>query len=284
MAQSPNSSQSFALTPEQLGAFADRGVVRVPGLLSAEAVRRAREAALEPLARLGLWRDGGWRLDAVPRPVWPATGLKTSKAIGNKRPEIEALLEEPKLIAAVDALLEGHRWDRKVFKRPQVLFTLPNIDVWRIPPGWHADGPRLAGGGSPGVQLFACLDHVAPGGGGTVVVAGSHRLMNDEGRFLRARDLTAGLKHEPFFRELFAGRASADDGLPKARIGDVLLEVLECVGAPGDGYLIDLRVLHTGAPNASDRPRMMVTHRFMRSDALREMAEAYGWNEGDASA
>ena len=277
MAQFPNTHNQFALSPEQREEFAERGVLRLPGLLSDDAVRRAREAALEPLTRLGLWRDGGWRLDALPRPVYPSTGLKTSKAIGNKRPEIEALLEDPALLAAVDALLEGRRFDRNIFKRPQVLFTLPNIDVWRLPEGWHADGPRLASGQSPGVQLFACLDHVAPQGGGTMVVAGSHRLMNGEGRFLRARDLTAGLKRETFFRELFAGRGSLDDGLPKARIGNVPVEVVECVGEPGDGYLIDLRTLHTGSPNASDRPRMMVTHRFMRADVVRELAQAYGW-------
>jgi hypothetical protein len=227
---------------------------------------------LVPLAELGLWRDGAWRLDAFPRPQWPATGLKTSKAIGNKRPEVEALINGADLLAAVDQLLDGHAFDRRVFRRPQVLFTLPNIDVWRLPQGWRADGPR-----------FRSLDHVGPGGGGTTVVAGSHRLANDTGRFLRASDLTQILKREPFFRELFAGRGGEDGVLPRARIGDVPVEVMELTGAPGDVWLIDLRTLHTGAPNAADRPRMMFTHRFMRADLLREMAQAYGW-KGDGAA
>ena len=279
MSQNPTHPHDrFTLSPEQRAAFADRGVLKLPGLIPLETVRRAREAVQAPLAQLGLWRDGAWRLDALPRPQWPATGLKASKAIGNKRPEIEALIEEPDLMAAVDDLLDGHRFDRQAYKRPQVLFTLPNIDVWRLPDGWHADGPRLAGGGSPGVQLFGFLDEVGPGGGGTAVVAGSHRLANDAGRFLRARDLRNALKREPFFRELWSGRGG-DGGaaLPSARIGDVLVEVMELTGAPGDAWLIDLRILHTGAPNAADRPRMMFTHRFTRVDAMREMAEAYGW-------
>ena len=234
MAQFPSTHNQFALSSEQREEFAERGVLRLPGLLSDDAVRRAREAALEPLARLGLWRDGGWRLDALPRPVYPATGLKTSKAIGNKRPEIEALLEEPALLAAVDALLEGRRFDRNIFKRPQVLFTLPNIDVWRLPEGWHADGPRLASGESPGVQLFACLDHVAPQGGGTMVVAGSHRLMNGEGRFLRARDLTAGPEARAVLPRAVRGPAERGRRLPKRQIGDVTVEVMEITGAPGD--------------------------------------------------
>jgi hypothetical protein len=278
VAQSPtNIPKRFTLSPEQRATFAEHGVLKLPGLISTERVRRAREAVLVPLTQLGLWRDGAWRLDATPRPQYPATGLKTSKAIGNKRPEIEALIDEPDLLAAVDQLLDGHGFDRRVFKRPQVLFTLPNIDVWRLPQGWHADGPRFASGVSPGVQLFGCLDEVGPGGGGTVAVAGSHRLANTESRFLRARDLTQILRREPFFRELLAGRGGEGGLLPKARIGDVPVEVVELTGAPGDVWLTDLRVLHTGAPNAADRPRMMFTHRFMRADLLREMAEAYGW-------
>jgi hypothetical protein len=268
---------NFTLSPEQRAEFAERGVVKLSGLIPPETIRRAREAVLAPLAQLGLWRGGAWRLDTMARPQWPATGLKTSKVIGNKRPELEALIDAPDLLAAVDQLLDGHRFDRSVFKRPQLMFTLPNIDAWRLPQGWHADGPRFASGVSPGVQLFGCLDEVGPGGGATVVVAGSHRLANTEARFLRARDLTQILRREPFFRELMAGRGGEDGVLPKARIGDVPVEVLECVGAPGDVWLTDLRVLHAGAPNAADRPRLMFTHRFMRADLLREMAQAYGW-------
>src|SRR5207237_1936970 len=126
---------------------------------------------------------------------------KTSKVVGNKQPELEALIEEPALCAAVDALLGGRPFDRSIHKRPQVLFTLPNADVWTLPPGWHTDSPRLASGQSPGVQLFAFLDHVEPRGGGTLVVAGSHRLMN-EGRSITAKDLMARLRREPFYAAL----------------------------------------------------------------------------------
>jgi len=52
---------------------------------------------------------------------------------------------------------------------------------------------------------------------------------------------------------------------------------VELCGAPGDAYLVDLRVLHAAAPNASDRPRMMATHRFIREGVEQELAEAFGW-------
>lgn len=282
MAQSQDTSNPFTLSAEQLDAFAERGVIKLPGLMSAEIIQRAREAVLARLATFGLWRDGAWQLDAVPRPASPANGLKTRKVIGNKRPEIEALIEDPALLAVVDQLLEGRKFDRRIFKRPQVLFTLPNADVWRVPDGWHTDGVRLASGMRPGVQLFGFLDHVDAGGGGTVIVAGSHRLAND-GRYLRQRDLLSVLRREPFFRELLAGRGGEGGELPRARIGDVLVEVMELTGAPGDAWLIDLRTLHSGAANAADRPRLMFTYRFWRRDALREAAQANGWIEKNSS-
>jgi Phytanoyl-CoA dioxygenase (PhyH) len=274
-------SRSLILTPEQLDEFDRRGVLRVSGLLSTDRVRRAREQVQRRLARLGLWREGAWCLDAIPRPEWPATGLKTSKAIGNRHPDLVALLEEPALRCMVDALLEGAPFDRTLYKRPQVLFTLPNSGAWTVPTGWHVDIPRFATGRRPGVQLFAFLDTVAHRGGGTLAVTGSHRLLN-EGRSIRVRDLKRLFCRDAFFRELYAG--AQELGEDRARllgrtsiVADVALEVVELTGAPGDAYFTDLRVLHTAAPNAADRPRMMATHRFVRADVMQELAEANGW-------
>jgi len=269
------------ITPDQRDDFNRRGLLRLAGLLSADRVRRAREQVQRRLERLGLWRDGAWRLAEFPRPQWPAAGLKTSKAIGNRRPDLEALIDEPALLAAVDALLDGRGFDRSVYRRPQVLFTLPNADHWTVPTGWHVDVPRLASARRPGVQLFACLDAVEPGGGGTVAVAGSHLLLN-EGRVIRAQELGRLLRRRAFFRELYSDApAEAEDRLRLLNrlggAGDVALELVELCGAPGDAYLVDLRVLHAAAPNASDRPRMMATHRFIREGVEQELAEAFGW-------
>ena len=266
------------LTPEQRTEFDRAGVLRLEGLLSAEGVRRAREAVLRPLARLGLWRDGAWRLDAAPRPTWPAAGLKTGQAIGNKHPELAALTAEPAVAAVVDTLLDGRPFDRTIQKRPQVLFTLPNADQWFVPNGWHADYPRLASGQGGGVQLFAFLDVVAPGGGGTVVVAGSHRLLN-QGRDLRMQDLKRLLCREPYFRRLYADTQDDRSALMNAvgEVEGVALKLVELTGAPGDAYFVDLRVLHAGAPNAAARPRMMLTDRFVPADMVGELARAFGW-------
>ena len=267
------------LTPEQCDQFSRRGVLRMDGLLSPSAVRRARDFVLRRMEQLGLWKDGAWRLDHRPRPQWPDSGLKTSKVVGNKHPQLEALVEEPALRAVVDMLLGGRPFDRKMHPRPQLLFTLPNADAWVLPAGWHADAPRLPSGEAPGVQLFACLDHVAPRGGATLAIAGSHRLL-DDGRCIRAKDLRRELSREAFFRPLWGPQPvpwADDQPLPRGMVGDVALEIMELTGAPGDAYLIDLRTLHSGAPNAADRPRMMITDRFIPTHLAEEIAQVYGW-------
>ena len=109
------------------------------------------------------------------------------------------------------------------------------------------------------------------------MVAGSHRLLN-QGRVILAADMRRLLCREAYFRDLYA------EGPDRARllgrvgaVGDVALEVVELTGAPGDAYLTDLRLLHSAAPNASEHPRLMATHRFWRADVIAELAQAHGW-------
>lgn len=269
-----------SLSEEQRLRWERDGVLKLEALLDQAAVARAQDAVLAALARLGLWRDGDWRLDARPRPTWPDQGLKPARDIGHRHPEVEALIRQPALKAVVEQL-GGAEFDRKIYPRPQVLASLPNIGRWRLPDGWHTDMPRLARGGSPGVQVFMFLDSVRPRGGGPLVVAGSHLLLND-GRNMKVNEITATLRREPFFHGLFGSgvEATEHDPLPSACVRDVRLEVVEIVGEPGDVWLMDLRALHAAAPNALDRPRLMATHRFVRAERMPEIAEAFGWKAG----
>jgi hypothetical protein len=253
---------------QQLDEFDRRGVLRLPDLLCADRTRRARDHVLARLERLGLREEGKWCLDRWPKPRWPDTGLKASR-IGNRHPEVEALIEDPALLAVIETLLEGSPPDRTLFKRPQLLLTLPNADTWSLPTGWHVDAPRLASNRRPGVQLFAFLDTVEPEGGGTLALGGSHRLFN-EGRVIRAKELA---------------RLLCRHGLPRCPpqpgaapgAADAHLEIIAMSGKPGDAYVIDLRVFHAAAPNATQHPRLMATHRFWRADVIPELESAFGW-------
>jgi hypothetical protein len=264
---------SFQLTKEQRETFAARGLVRFDKMLPLERITRARQAVERAFEPLGWWRDGAWRFEERTKPRYPDKGFK-SKQLGNKHNETIALLDEPALIDAADALLEGRAFDRSIYRRPQVLVTLPNADEWKAPTGWHVDAPRVESGQSMGVQMFTFLDVVEPGGGGTCVIAGSHRLLNDRGA-MRNRDIALGLREHKFFQEIYAGAPSSLRGMA----GEVPVELVELTGAPGDVWFMDLRILHTGAPNALARPRMMATHRFIRTDMLAEFAAAFGWEE-----
>lgn len=258
-----------SLSSKQIEAFSRDGVLRLQGLLRPEAVGAARETVLGQLGKLGLWDGAAWTLPQDGRRV------KVAREIGHRHAAVEALIAEPPVLALVDELLAGRPFDHAVYKRPQILFSLPDALTWTLPGGWHTDSPRLASGERLGVQVFTFLEPVAAGGGGTVAVAGSHRLLND-GRTRTPREVNRALRQEAFFRPLYAQSGLTD--LPRGSVGEVALKVVELTGKPGDVWVMDLRVLHSVAPNAADRPRIMVTHRFLRADLMGQVAQAYGWS------
>jgi hypothetical protein len=282
-------TRHFSLSPEQLEQFERQGVVRLEGLFSAEGVRCAREAVLRRLAKAGITQAGGWRLDdprwdafRASNPWFRVSNPLPSAMIGDpqRSAEVEALGREPALAAAADALLGGRGFDRGGQQRLRVLLNVPDPGAWTMPTGWHADSPRLASDERPGLQLFAFLDVVEPDGGGTFVMAGSHRLLN-KGRFLTVRQVADGFQRHAFFKrfdpEAPAGAEERSSLMSETQLdGDIELKVLELTGQPGDAYFTDLRLAHCGRPTYADHPRMMVTRPFARADVRREAHEAVG--------
>ncbi len=248
--------------------FQDRGVLRLENLLPAAKVASACRAARARMALAGIWKDGTWQVEHL-RNAPLNEGAKLGRQLKGC-PEFDDLLndEVPQVVAD---LLDG----QKTFAGmdvPQPLFTLPNADSWSVPHmAWHLDAPRLPDWGTPGVQIFTFLDTVAPTGGGTLVVSGSHRLLNGSER-ISSKEVKRRLKSEPYFHGLMS-ESTTDRQRLLHEIGfcqDVELQVVELSGKPGDVYFIDLRVLHAGAPNATSTPRMMLTRRFFL-EAVREM-------------
>ena len=45
-----------------------------------------------------------------------------------------------------------------------------------------------------------------------------------------------------------------------------------------DAWLMDLRLLHSAAPNAAPTPRMMATWRYFRAELVEEIAAGFGWD------
>jgi hypothetical protein len=265
------------ITASQREAFDARGLIRLERFLPAEKVARAREAVLRALGRQGVWRDGTWHLDELPPSTAPNAGASLVRGAKRCQEIVDLITGEVRQVVA--GLLD-ERLAFPMTEYPQILFTLPNAASWTVPHNiWHLDVPRLPDCGIPGVQIFTFLDTVSPGGGGTLVVAGSHRLLNESKR-VSSKQLKKRLKREPYFRELmskdFADRHRFIH--ESSRVGDVELQVVEMHGEPGDVFLMDLRILHTLAPNAARVPRIMVTQRFLL-ESLR--GAVYGGADSD---
>ncbi|GAA2759356.1 hypothetical protein F4554_003976 [Actinopolymorpha rutila] len=172
---------------------------------------------------------------------------------------------------ALDELLGPDNWRRpRNWGRPLVTFPLPDTS-WDVPyMSWHTDGLGSADD-LQAVTIFTFLAPTAPGGGGTVVVAGSHQLVRrtvaaagPDAR-LRSSELKARLaSRDVWLRDLWTQNASGDrrrrylhDG---AVVDGVPLHVAELTGEPGDVILMNSRSLHAPAPNVLDTPRMMLVH------------------------
>ncbi len=258
----------YEIESSQLDAFRKQGVIRLRGLLPVEKIARAREAVFHRMQDAGIWKNGKWKIGHL-REAPINEGAKFARRLKGCV-EFNELVNE-QVPHVVGRLLDGQPTFCGM-DVPQPLFTLPNADSWQVPhAAWHLDVPRLQQCGIPGVQIFTFLDTVSPTGGGTLVVAGSHRLPNGSDR-ISSKDVRRKLKNEPYFRDLMSkGVGERNRFIREAGYcGDVELQVVELCGEPGDVYFIDLRVLHTASPNATEVPRIMLTRRYFLT-ALRDM-------------
>lgn len=261
---------------ELKAALAERGVALAPRLVPETVLAPARERVYGVLSEAGLWRDNAWAgpdLDVGDGARRIAAAIKRARRCGRTR-EFGALFTED-VRAAADALTDGRpmtAWGPPA----QLLFTPPGAGAWEVPHRmWHLDLPRLGEREAPGLQVFTFLDDVPPRAGGTLVAAGSHRLLAD--RVLSSKQTKRQLRRLPWFRDLMR-----DSGQPRERYLDeacdvdgVPLQVAELCGSAGDVWFADPRLLHTLAPNASARPRLMVTFRLLFEGYEKRMLDAY---------
>ncbi len=250
--------------------FQTRGLIRCEGFLPAAKVALAREAILQQLEQAGIRHADRWDLEKREPNALAEVGKGLTNAFKGHEVLIDLVADE--IPQVVTELLDGHS-TFPMTGYPALLFTLPNAASWFLPHNnWHLDLPRLGDGKIPGVQIFTFLERVVPGGGGTLVVAGSHQLLNERKR-ISSQQLKQRLKQEPYFQKLMA-QESADRHRfldEVGQVGGVKLQVVELHGEPGDVYFMDLRLLHTAAPNAAALPRIMLTQRYLLETARRQL-------------
>ena len=252
---------TFTLTSDQRAEFEARGVLRLPGFHGLDTVAPMAAAIWADLtARLGMarGRPETWTTP-MPAHFQALTGRGVFNALGS-----------PDLRRLANALLGEGAWDEpRLWGQPLVTLPTPRPVLPR--PSWHFDLPGAAYQPPlPGLRVFTVLEPLGPGGGGTLVVTGSHRL---------ALDLTraAGPISSPVLRKtlraadpwLTAVIDAATDQVgalmaAPAVVGGIPLAVEQITGEPGDLILMHPLMLHGVAHNGSDRVRMMVTSTVWR--------------------
>lgn len=239
----------------------DRGLVKLDGFIPKAQVALARDLICEVAEKYGLYSEGNWKRSASR--FSDAKPFRAAINELNHADHFPSLISEEVIQIACD--LQGE----VVAPLPpgqQILFTLPSTASWSVPNDvWHVDIPRLGKLGVPGLQVFIFLDDVEPKGGGTLVLSGSHQLLNSS-RVMRSKELKRTLGVEPYFRNLFDRERPPINKLEDTMgsVDGVNLEVVELTGASGDVYMMDLRTLHTPAPNSSNTARLMLTCRLPR--------------------
>ena len=125
-------------------------------------------------------------------------------------------------------------------------------------------------------MLFTFYSSVGPRGGGTLLLAGSPRLV---ARYITARaeagtpdslPLTDGLAQwHPWLAEMM--RSGAVDARPTAtlmasavEVHGIPVQIIELTGEPGDAVLCHPAMLHAVSANSAPQPRIMRRTNFRR--------------------
>lgn len=205
-------------------------------------------------------------------------------ARAKRDPTVRAMFGE-QLCTFADALLGEHWVTSPAFGN--LLVDFPHAERWRLPGRdgfWHSD---LGASSSktdplPTLRAFVLFGDVPPGGGGTLLVAGSGRMI---ARFVTAHPEVAG-SHKaardwhrtiPWLRDLTLAAlptapSDREDGERRRRFMEEITDVdgiparvVEACGRAGDVFVCHPWTIHCKPPNASDRPRFLRAPTLVRT-------------------
>jgi hypothetical protein len=242
--------------------FDATGVVRLDAAFTPEEAAAMRSVAWRYAER----KAAGLRIDDPT--TWPQgqpplswKGLKGNRAFA-------PLTRNHAVSGALDAIFGVGGW---IPPRPgaQMLVTFPSPGPWTLPDGWHMDcgfeqptWPVFA------VKLFAFFGDVGPEGGGTMLLPGSHRLVDryrkglPPGTGAGATNWRPFMRQDPWLAQLLEGANQPDGGRSLVGrshdIDGLPVEVVELTGRQGDVIIAHLHVFHSASPNTGQHPRQML--------------------------
>jgi hypothetical protein len=208
--------------------FLEQGYARLAGAFPGDV---AAAVAAE------VWAELGRRYGMSPHDRTTWTTIQPSGLGGLRKRKVFDALATPAVIATITELLGTDTWPHP-YSWGDPLVTMPAPGLWTMPDtGWHIDFPARS---NLRLKWLAYLAPVLPEGGGTVVLAGSHRLVE---QFLRANPTDPG-------RSATVRKAALAAGLGAP---------VELTGEPGDMVFLHPHLFHAPAPNHSTSPRLMAT-------------------------
>lgn len=243
------------------GTFENTGILRLPGAFSLSDAQQMQHRLWEQLTA----KHGIQPQEPATWTVSQPTGFQSLTRSG-----AFASFAAPKLLEAIDTIL-GPLWERPDhWGTPLITFPKPAGMAWSLPGRlWHLDFPaRRTNNTLPGLRAFAILAPVAPCNGATLVLEGSHRLIErlidsgeaGEGNSSAIRQKLAR-KHR-WLRTLWSDDDSPDripaymtEGI---ELEGIPLKVAELTGQPGEAILMHPWTFHTASPNCGATPRMIL--------------------------
>lgn len=252
---------------ELASTFERDGHVTLRGAFDAAAAQRMSEA---------IWNYCQSRTEIMrPDPsTWPTgapDGISFKKL--KRHSTFRAVLESADTRRALDEIFtEGWEPTRS---GAQILFSFPDTprEGWRVPSHlWHMDAPFVAEvSPPPAVKLFSVVEPLPPRSGATMVIAGTHALQADYARTAPQEDRTGDKqtwhrfmrRTDPWLARFLDNDDSADRNTllgTTQMIDGRQVELRELTGEPGDVHICHINLFHSVAPNASDRPRVVITH------------------------
>ncbi len=267
------------LTEQQRKEFFDRGFTRVSNAFS-------QEAAAAMVARFWsfLEEKQGVRRD---EPATWVEGLVFGISDLKHEPEFQQI-GSTVTVSVLDDLLGKDNWQRPS-TWGQILATFPATDrTWSwnslfqgsvdVPTvQWHTDYEyTMPPDEIAGVQVFALLANLESGGGGTLVIEGSPRVIRN---FIRDQPSTmlqkkrkrvrlALMDSDPWFQSISepTSLARPEDWMAEQRtvIDGHPVAVTQITGKAGDVVFCHPWLLHSISPNCNETPRLMCTQRIRK--------------------
>jgi hypothetical protein len=248
--------------------FEATGVVRLQGAFAPEQAAAMREA---------VWRHAERQAGLHPGDPASWAGSPVVNWQGLKRdPAFTPLADNQSVSDALDVIFGVRGWQRPR-AGAQILFSLPEPGPWMLPDAWHIDcGFEQATWPVRSVKLFAFFGEVSPRGGGTMLLPGTHRLVNRYREGLPTSSAGAGkenwrpfMRHHPWLARLLDGAGLPDHGRSlvgaAGEVDGVPVQVVELTGSPGDVVVTHLHVFHARSPNTGTVPRLMLGKEIHRA-------------------